>query len=787
MKDERGSVRGWAFGALLLGAAALLVPQDAHAAGPKPANRPLLVRQPRRAMIPPPARVSPQPATTAAPAAVAPAAAVPGRVRTVIPRSLLFKQRIQRWLPQHRKLGLAKRLRNFTAGVMSLGVIAGSIAPVSAAPTTAVRSPVAVEQVVTQQQARAPAVYQKVRGELVKLAEKQFYKTHEFKVVDVKLGDYASLGFKVKAQPMQKDDPVVAKDANRAAFTAQQSAAGKSVTWVLLGGGLYPKAGFSIPVGPGTLSFSADHMVGYTVLAPYEHKAAALQDAARNVTVDLPLSAEKILAQKEGTEVVLLGQATYTASANVGKGWTVATLGSAATVGAHIGASSSASKMESVQVRIKRLEGSKVSVRVERLDAKQLESAFAAHIGVDSHLGKAINYQGDALTTKVVDLIAKKADKSIERYLQAGVRSAFTARTDRSAIAHHVADLGKGQVHTARLNENSTTLSTSHRAYVGPWTIFSRVSTSKERHGVLDSQWGQLTYDRADVSGSRNLIWPFNHASGNIAAQRELVNVTYPGKSPEAYMHIRHTVENDRNTSAEDVQRFVGLAEYFGARLQDSGQVVKIAKQGKTDRVVDVYVSDKGLQKIAQSRPDQLQRAFAAAYEKLESPAKGVYRADKPWTVTPWMNKSHPRYADVMRMLELGPGQHDAKSWPVPGEARYTSDWIYHDITNRSLQLDHAAYKEQKQLVKLQGQLARAKTPAARAQAFAKAERQLGLDVFREAAMIAQIAGHENVLVNRLAIEGGKRDIVFMREGAIQDPQGAVNSILANPVSGWQR
>jgi hypothetical protein len=699
------------------------------------------------------------------------------RARRVIPRSVMFKAKLQRWLPKLRlrRIGLRRRLRNLTAGVVSLGVIAGSMGSF-AAPAP----PTAVQQAIRRQEARAPAVYRRVRGALGELAEKQLYREHEFKVVDVDLGEHLEVGFRVKAQPIRVDDPIVAGDANRS-WTA-----GKSMSWVLLGGGLHPKAGLSIPVGPGTLAFSAEHMIGYTVLAPYSHKAASIVEAGRNLTVDLPLTLEKLLAQKRGTEVVLLGKATYTATASAGKNWTLATLGDAATVGAHVGASSSASKLQSVAVRIKRLEGSKVSIRVEQLDANQLSSSLAAHVGVDSHLRKMIEDRGEGLQRKAMDLIAKRADTQIERWLRAGVRSSFTTRSDRNVIASHTVDLARGESHSARLKEQGRSESSHHQAYLGPMTVFSRISAGRERHGALDTRWGQMTYDRAPVTDSRTMIWPLNHVTGDLDTLRELVHFKYPGRSPEAYLRMRHTVKNDRHTSENDVRRFVGLAHFFGARPQNAGEVVRIARLGKTDRVVDIYINDAGLQKLAGAAPAELRRAFAAAYEKLERPAQKTYTKDRPWTTTPWLNTSHRRHADVMRMLELGPNQHDAKSWPVPGEARHTTDYIYHEITNRDLARDHAAYKEQKQLVTLQRRLARADSPAERASVFARAQKDLGLDLFREAAMIATVAGPEHVVVNRLAIEGKRGSVVFMHEGAIQDPQGVVNRILADPAGGWQ-
>jgi hypothetical protein len=696
----------------------------------------------------------------------------------VIPRSVLFKERLQSWLPKlrHRRIGLRKRLRNLTAGAISLGIVASSMGAF-AAPAAPAR-PAAVQQMVERQ--RAPAAYTRVRGALAKLARKQLYKAHELKVVDVNLGEHFEVGFRVKAQPIHRDDPIVAKDAHRS-WTA-----GKSMSWLLLGGALHPKAGLSIPVGPGNLTFSAEHLIGYTVLAPYSRSAASIVEAGRNLTVDLPLTQEKLLAQKRGTEVVLIGKAHYNARASAGRSWTLATLGSAATVGAHVGADASASKLQSVVVRIKRLEGSKVSVRVEQLDARHLSSGFTAHIGVDSHLRQEIGDKGDGLQRKAIDLIARKADRQIERWLRAGVRSSFTTGNSSNVIASHTVDLSRGEVHSARLGERSRSETTHHHAYLGPKTVFSRISSGTERHGTLDTRWGQMTYDRAPLHDSRRMIWPLNHATGDLSTQRELVQFRYPGRSPEAYLRLRHTVENDRHTSENDVRRFVGLAHFFGARPQNAGQVTRIARQGKSDRVVDVYINDKGLQKLAGAAPAELQRAFAAAYEKLERPAQKTYAKDKPWKTTPWLNRSHRRHADVIRMLELGPNQHDAKSWPVSGEQRHTSDYIYHEITNRNLARDHAAYKEQKQLVTLQQRLARARTPAERARVFARAQKDLGLDLFREAAMIATVAGHDNVVVNRLAIEGKRGKLVFMHEGAIQDPQGVVNRILADPASGWQ-
>jgi len=654
-------------------------------------------------------------------------------------------------------------------------------------------------------------LYEQVRGYLISAAQKQVFKEHKLKVYDVKVGEHAGVGFQVKAEPLKSTDALVAKDALRKQLTDQAKKAGKPLTWGVTGGGVYPSAGFSIPLGNFSVGFSADALLNYTVLAPYAHvSAGSVVDMARNNTVDLPLNGQKALAMKPGTEVLIQGKARFIAHGSGGTGETVLSLGSFATVGTRVGVSTSIPAEVHVQLKIKRLQGDKVQVTVSELKGAGVHVSTGAHAGVDAHVGKGMPVKLDnKLAARGAKMITSRIDKTLEKYLQVGVRAGHNTSATKREISNYTMDLKKPGVEKAyksmfkldarkadrlvardgsgvvraRLIDRTVVRSDSMRANVGPFTVMSAISQSTERHGTLQTGAGTIHYSRAKLDDGYSMILS-NIWLGKRNISRELVSVKMPGQErAENYIHVRYTVKKDRVTSKEDVRRFVNLAELLGAKTED-GKAPRVKKMGKTDRVVDVYISDAGLQRLAKASPAQLEKAFSDAYTRIDRPGNINYLigGDKGvWKVNPWMAKDHARHADLMSMLEKGP-QKQSGPRTKRVHSGITRDSKYRYITGRSLAYDSAAYKEYKGLVKLVDALKGAQTPKARAKVFARADKDLGLEFMRELGMISKVAGADQVLVNQLYIKGkGNKQVRFSHEGMIKDIQATIDARLANP------
>jgi hypothetical protein len=650
----------------------------------------------------------------------------------------------------------------------------------------------------------------KVRGKLTELVKEEVYKPYDLRVADVALGDAVGVDLRVKAQLIDAKDPLVTEDRHRAA-TTQRLAAEGPVTWAIAGGGVYPHAslGGSLPVGPATTSFgfSSSAALGYSVLAPHRLSGEGAVQAARTQTVDLPFTAKKARALEPGTEVTLRGQGQVAANASVGVGYTLAQVGSLLTVGATFGGSAGVSKSLDLSLRVKRLDANRVFVALSRVEADAAQASIGAHVGVDANARAALPDLGGGLFAKAGELAADQVDKQVEKWLALDFRATHTAGRSEKELTSWVVDLstpaghaayedlmrldvrradalvaeGDFSVRGAKLTERVRTEGDELKATFGPVTLLRAVSSATETHGTFATSEGDISYSRAALtdaySGILSNLW-----AGKRSIARELIATQRSGEAqPTYHYHVRHTIESDGNTSKADVRRFVALADMLGALSPElaarAADPKFLGSFDDTSRTIDVFVTDAGLQKVVAAGPDALMSAYAAAYERLDRPwdTKYLWGNDKTWKTTPWLNVGHPKHGEVMSLLQTQPDPFSSGE----GQANQ-DDQAYRFITGRALASDRAAYQASRALVKLVSEVAGEPDAAARIHALAKKDAELGLDFWNALGALATVAGPGQVLVNelRIADESAKREVVFAREGALQDPRAEIDARL---------
>jgi hypothetical protein len=307
------------------------------------------------------------------------------------------------------------------------------------------------------------------------------------------------------------------------------------------------------------------------------------------------------------------------------------------------------------------------------------------------------------------------------------------------------------------------------------------VSSATETHGTFATSEGDISYSRAALtdaySGILSNLW-----AGKRSIARELIATQRSGEAqPTYHYHVRHTIESDGNTSKADVRRFVALADMLGALSPElaarAADPKFLGSFDDTSRTIDVFVTDAGLQKVVAAGPDALMSAYAAAYERLDRPwdTKYLWGNDKTWKTTPWLNVGHPKHGEVMSLLQTQPDPFSSGE----GQANQ-DDQAYRFITGRALASDRAAYQASRALVKLVSEVAGEPDAAARIHALAKKDAELGLDFWNALGALATVAGPGQVLVNelRVADESAKREVVFAREGALQDPRAEIDARL---------
>ncbi|MFO0722620.1 MAG: hypothetical protein U1E65_02475 [Myxococcota bacterium] len=660
---------------------------------------------------------------------------------------------------------------------------------------------------------KGSALLGKVKGKLVELAKNEIYKPYDVKVTDFSIGDHFGLDLRVKAQLIDAKDPLVAEDKNRAATTKKHADQGENITWAIAGGGIYPHLGFggSVPIGPASTSFgfSASASLGYSVLAPYTHDAKAALELAKNTTLDLPFTAQKAKNLEEGTEVTLRGTGSIAANASIGVGYELAKVGDLLTVGATFGASTGVSKNLDLSVRLKKLDGNKVYVSINTIDTNAFNVSVGAHAGVDLNLKSVMPNLGGGLFEKAGDLAADQVEKQVEKWINLDFRATHSTSGTEKEVTNYVIDLststgqsayedllkldfrkvdqlvkdGDLSVRSAKLSERVRTTGEELKGQFGPITLLRAVSSATEDHGTLTTSKGNIDFDRATLvdsySGIISNLW-----EGKRSISRELVATQKTGEAePTYFYHVRHSIDGDGSTSKDDVRRFLELADMVGAINGDTKALASDNKFLKsfddTDRVIDVYLTDAGLKKVASATPDAIMTAYAQAYERLDRPWETHYLwgNDKTWKTTPWLNTSSPKYAAVMQLLEAGPSQGNG---PQEGSQDPNAD-AYRATTGRNLASDAAHYKASKALVKLVQETAQLPNAADRIHHMAEQDKKLGLDFWNALSAMALIAGSSEVMVNELKIvdKTNKKDLVFASEGAIQDPRTEINARLA--------
>ncbi len=660
----------------------------------------------------------------------------------------------------------------------------------------------------------SPALLDKVKTKLVDLAKSELYKPYDFKVGAFELGEHVGLDLRVKAQLIDGSDPLIAEDKHRAATTKKHQDQGEALTWAIAGGGIYPHAGFSasVPIGPASVSigFSANAAIGYSVLAPYAHEAQAALELAKNLSADLPFSAEKATALEAGTEITLRGTGRIAASSSIGIGYELAKVGDLVSVGASFGSSAGASKDLELSLRLKRLDGNKMFVSVSKVATNAGSLSVGAHVGVDLDTKSAIPDMGGGLLAKAGDLAADQIDKQVEKWANLDFRATHSTSKSEKEVSSYVIDLsteagksayedllrldfrkvdqlfadGDLSVSGAKLSDRVRTSGNELKLSFGPITLLRAVSSATKDHVELKAgPKGEETIDcyKTKLADGYSGILS-DHWEGKRSMYRELVSTQRAGEAePSYYYHATNRIEGDGHTSLDDVRRFVEFADLLGALDPDTKAMAKNEKFlesfDDTNRTVDVYINDAGLAilgKAAKEEPGKIMEAYAQVFERLDLPSEF---SKKAWKTAPWLETGHEKHDEIMKLLAKGPTPTNAGSHSQQVD---TNSNAYKWITGRHLGRDSAAYKASGALVGLIKQLVELPTPQARMDLLAEQDKALGLDFWKGLGAVSLVAGAEHVLVNELRIEdlNTHKDLVFQSEGAIQDPRAEINARL---------
>ncbi|MFO0727962.1 MAG: phosphatidylserine/phosphatidylglycerophosphate/cardiolipin synthase family protein [Myxococcota bacterium] len=622
------------------------------------------------------------------------------------------------------------------------------------------------------------------------------------------LGGIKDLGIGVRASEklLKASDPEIQKDPARKAILEKATAAGEPLSFVLLGGGIYPTAGLSASVplgGPGyaTGGFVGNAALTWSVLAPYPASGKAALQAADNLSGDLPIdsTAARRFAQKNpGGEAVFTGMGSLAAFAGVGAGYRLLDLGNVASVRASAGIDVSAGKMEKVSVRVRALDNEKVRVSIAKVGASEHGVAVGASVG----LTPTSITDGSDFSRWVYRDAGSIFDDELKNQLDflrlMDFRADHRDGTTVTGVDSWVLDLKKPEDRTAydglirldpkaasNLRKASLREAGHHESDgisldVGPMRLLSSIASRATRHGVVTLDDRKFTYDRADLNDGFSSVFT-DWALGKQDITREWIEVSdSQAAAPSRYYHLKYKVEGDGVTSEDDVREFLRLAVALG-QLSPAEAAKKEADPafidgfGTSDRTVDVYISEAGLNQLAAADQDAILAAHAAAYESLDRPGDISYLIggnEGVWHTSPWLAKDQPDYKSALSLIV-----QDASR--VGGKSDSGNEGSYRAITGRDLHRDASAYREGRRLLKLLTELSKAEDALGRAETFA-AKAEVGLDFGRDLVAMAKLAGPGAVQIAELGIrdtEGGPK-LILGGAAPAADPELTVKSMM---------
>lgn len=642
-----------------------------------------------------------------------------------------------------------------------------------------------------------------LRDRIWKFFQRELYKERSIDVADLDIGDFAGLKLQLTAQLLDPKDKLVAEHK----FRSGQDGGDGAARWVLLGGGVFPSASakVSIPAGPGTIKagFSAKGSLGYSAIVPLPADVDEAADLVKAVTVDLPFTSEKAKDQAAGTEIVLRGTGRIVASAGYGVGLRLAelevageTVGSAA-LEASFGVRISGSRQ--VLIRYKRLGAARVFFSISTLSRARRREAVRLHAGLTTSAEDQLEDLGGKLIRRGLSLAGEEVDEQVKDWLRVDLSAVHRAATSEKEIANYVLDLsdpdaaeayaGLVRLDTRRADElaggasaavRSAKLDESVRAdrwdfnmSLGEIDLLSVISKATTNEGSLRGsgeehiEYYRTRLDNEDTSKLHRLWY------GERLLYRELVQIRRePTAGFTSYYCTVYAVKDDRRTGEPDIHRFLRLARFLGAVQKQAEPLLSnksLAQRLRvTDMDLDVFLTDEGLDLLGRTPLEELQRAYAVAYEEIDRPYVGT--AGDPQKQPPWLAKRPSRH--VLGILN--------EAVRAPHANRRTRISEYTAATGRILDLDVQAFKESRELPGLFHEIGKESDPEQRAELLHKGNAVLDLDFWRELAMIAQVVGPERVLINHLSLVDRKREIeiIFMSEGALRDPRNALQRLL---------
>jgi len=629
----------------------------------------------------------------------------------------------------------------------------------------------------------------KLRKWLLERGRQLVQRERTLQVLDLEIGRFAGLGVTLRGRLLDSGDPLISGDEER----RSQGIAQPALRWSLLGGGVALKAGTQAPIQTASVGFEARAMLGFTLLYPLLGGLRSVDDALVASVIRLPLSSGNARDLPLGAECILRGRGSLCVSASMALASPVEWLPAIAVSAGSVKVFAPAEMI----VRVKRLEASKVCVSLSTLMNRGVEASLGMQIGSTSEARAELAKLGGARVGRAGDLLEWVLDEQLETWLSVDLRRVMRVTRAEAGLSSYVFDLANaraGHAFDQLMGLDSSVADELAAEGVAVWsaTLRERIKTAEEslafRFSKLDliravssatqgegqfslSSGRQLQYSRVKLDDRSSGLPALGF--GERSLSRELVQYRINGEPEDLFYRFAYTAHARWQTREDDLYGLLGLCELIGL-LPDARKWVDehrsvLPALSKIDRIVDVFISQAGLMRVADASHSKRHRAYGAAYEVIQSAADGIERA-----TSPWLDPDDTKRQQARQLLRK-----------FPHRAAHSRE--YRALSSgRELLRDAYAYREAQMLVDLFDKIADAPDAEARSNVVYEASSLLKLPFYRELGMICVLAGRSEIVVQRIELrsERAKLSLVLADEDAPQDIGDETQRLMRRPDRG---
>ncbi len=319
----------------------------------------------------------------------------------------------------------------------------------------------------------------------------------------------------------------------------------------------------------------------------------------------------------------------------------------------------------------------------------------------------------------------------------------------------------------------------SHEYYgdakIGETQFWLHQSLQNEREAKLMNNPDEMLLFRESKFSKKY----FNWFSGEKTINWESVVLKDKAmKKSQSYYHLTFK-NNDRITKQQEINAFLNFSKTLGVDIADPKFRKHVdvenlshifANRDDTMTSVDIYFTDRGIQKIKKATRNQLMSAYLKAQMQMELISKPIPFLQK--------NKNQDSY-QLMKKYADFKNKGFLSQWWYRHEMKQLED-RYLDLTGQKLAKDFSVFNEAQKFAQKIMSLNKQDSQNQDEKLFSLLGRFMGFDYMKTIAAMSLIAGEEETFIHGLSMSAGGVSLCCKDEGEIIHPEREVTAALAS-------